>query len=28
MLGDLDALTAARVLSVVLWMVYRIVAHE
>jgi hypothetical protein len=28
MLGDLDALNAARMLRVVLWMVYRVVAHE
>jgi hypothetical protein len=28
MLGDLDALNAARMLSVMLWMVYRVVAHE
>jgi len=27
MLGDLDALNARWVLSVVLWMVYRVVAH-
>jgi hypothetical protein len=28
MLGDLDALNARRMLSVVLWVVYGIVAHE
>jgi hypothetical protein len=28
MLGDLDALNAARMLSVVLWMIYWVVAHE
>jgi hypothetical protein len=27
MLGDLDALNAARMLRVVLWMVYRVVDH-